>query len=73
MARTGRPKADLTLSDNERVGKWRKRFIDRRLDGLCDEPRPGREPVITDEQVEKVIVDTLEETPDNATHWSRAS
>jgi len=55
------------------AGKWRKRFIDKRLDGLVDEPRPGREPTITDEQVEKVIVDTLEETPDNATHWSRAS
>src|ERR1017187_8223852 len=108
MARTGRPKAELTLSDDERatlqrlalraniiltcaqghdnketaallrchqttVGKWRKRFIDMRLDGLADEPRPGREPTITDEQVEKVIVDTLEKTPDDATHWSRAS
>jgi len=55
------------------VGKWRKRFTDKRLDGLADEPRPGREPTITDEQVEKVVVDTLEETPDNATHWPRAS
>ncbi len=118
MARTGRPKAELTLSDNERatlqrwarrakssqapalraniiltcaqghdnrdtaamlrchestVGKWRKRFTDRRLDGLADEPRPGREPTITDEQVEKVVAGTLEETPDDATHWSRAS
>ncbi len=116
MARTGRPKAELTLSGEERatlqrwarrakssqalalranimltcaqghdnketaallrcnhttVGKWRKRFIERRLDGLADEPRPGREPTITDEQVEKVVVDTLEATPDNATHWSR--
>jgi transposase len=44
-----------------------------RLDGLADEPRPGREPTITDEQVEKVVVDTLEGTPDNATHWSTAS
>ena len=118
MARTGRPKAELALSDDERatlqrwarrakssqalalrakiiltcaeghdnkqaaallrchdstVGKWRKRFIDKRLDGLADEPRPGHEPTITDEQVEKVVVDTLEATPDNATHWSRAS
>ncbi len=118
MARTGRPKAELTLSDNERatlqrwarrakssqalalraniiltcaqghdnrdtaamlrchestVGKWRKRFTDMRLDGLADEPRPGREPTITDEQVEKVVAGTLEETPDDATHWSRAS
>ena len=118
MARTGRPKAELTLSGDEQatlqrwarrakssqalalraniiltcaqghdnketaallrchettVGKWRKRFIDKRLDGLADEPRPGHEPTITDEQVEKVVVDTLEETPDDATHWSRAS
>jgi hypothetical protein len=118
MARTGRPKAELTLSDDERatlqrwahrakssqalalraniiltcaqghdnkqtavmlrchhdtVGKWCRRFIDKRLDGLADEPRPGREPTITDEQVGKVVVDTLEDTPDNATHWSRAS
>jgi hypothetical protein len=118
MARTGRPKAELTLSGDEQatlqrwarrakssqalalranivlisaqghdnkqtaamlrchhdtVGKWRRRFIDKRLDGLADEPRPGREPTITDEQVEKVVVDTLEETPDDATHWSRAS
>jgi Homeodomain-like domain len=55
------------------VGKWRKRFTDKRLDGLADEPRPGQKPTITDEQVEKVVVDTLEAIPDNATHWSRAS
>jgi transposase len=118
MARTGRPKAELTLSDDERstlqrwarrakssqdlalrarivlscaeghnnketaallcchedtVGKWRRRFIDKRLDGLVDGPRPGRKPEITDEQVEEVVVATLEETPKDATHWSRAS
>jgi transposase/transcriptional regulator with XRE-family HTH domain/transposase-like protein len=118
MAKTGRPKAELTLSDDERatlerwarraksshaiaqrakiiltcaegynnketaamhrcnqatVGKWRKRFIERRLDGLHDEPRPGRQPTITDEQVERVVVETLEATPKDATHWSRTS
>src|SRR6266568_2478555 len=118
MARTGRPKAELMLSDNERAslerwarraqssqaiaqraniilacaegcsnqetaallrchqataGKWRRRFTERRLDGLHDEPRPGRLPTITDEQVEQVVVDTLETTPKDATHWSRTS
>jgi len=121
MAGRGRPKAPLTLSDEERetlvrwsrrakssqalamrcrivlgcaegdglrpnkdvaaqlgiwpqtVTKWRRRFLDRRLDGLVDEPRPGAPRQITDEQVEEVIVATLEATPVNATHWSRAS
>lgn len=118
MARTGRPKADLTLTDEERetllrwsrrakssqalaqrcrivldcadgksnqqvaadlgiwpqtVGKWRRRFLERRLDGLVDEPRPGAPRTVTDEQVEQVVVATLERTPKDATHWSRAS
>jgi transposase len=118
VARTGRPKAELTISDDERstlqkwarrskssqvlalrakivlscadgndnkqaaaklgchedtVGKWRRRFIEKRLDGLTDEPRPGRVPTITDDQVEEIVVATLEETPNDATHWSRAS
>jgi transposase len=117
MARTGRPKAVLELSDDERqqlerwsrraksaqalalrsrivlgcaeglsnqavagrervnqatVGKWRRRFVDARLDGLVDDPRPGRPPSIKAEQVEDVVVATLESTPPNATHWSRA-
>jgi transposase len=52
------------------VGKWRGRFIARRLDGLLDEPRPGAPRQITDAQVERVITLTLESTPWNATHWS---
>jgi transposase len=117
MARTGRPKTELTLTDEEReqlvrwerrrkssqalalrsrivlgcaqgasnkdvaaacgvsantVGKWRRRFCELRLDGLCDDPRPGRPPTITTAQVEEVLVQTLESTPENATHWSRS-
>jgi transposase len=119
MARTGRPKAELTVTDQERatlerwarrpksaqalalrarivlacaggrdnkevaadlgchqvtVGKWRSRFIERRLDGLSDEDRPGRPRLITDDKVEEVIVKTLEEAPPgNDSHWSTRS
>jgi transposase len=52
---------------------WRARFAEHRLDGLLDEPRPGRPRTITDEQVEEVIVRTLETTPKDATHWSTRS
>jgi transposase len=108
MARTGRPKAPLILTEQERqtlvrwarrakssqalalrcrivlacatgatnnqvaaelggslptVGQWRSRFVARRLEGLVDAPRPGAPRTITDEQVEAVVVATLEETP----------
>jgi transposase len=52
------------------VGKWRGRFVRYRLDGLYDEPRPGAKRTITDDQVEEVIIRTLETTPRGATHWS---
>jgi len=118
MARTGRPKSELVLTDEERltlerlstrrksaqaialrarivlacaagkanrqvanelriteqtVGKWRRRFVEQRLNGLFDEPRPGHPRTITDDRVEAVVIKTLEEKPANATHWSTRS
>lgn len=55
------------------VGKWRSRFLRKRLDGLLDEPRPGVPRTITDADVEMVITTTLETTPRDATHWSTRS
>ncbi len=52
------------------VGKWRCRFVQDRLEGLYDEPRPGAPRTITDDHVEQVVVRTLETTPRGATHWS---
>ena len=52
------------------VGKWRHRFAADRLEGLVDAPRPGAVRTIADEVVEAVVVETLETTPADATHWS---
>jgi len=52
------------------VGKWRRRFIEQRLDGLHDEPRSGAPRTIDDARIEAVIVRTLESLPPDATHWS---
>ena len=59
--------------DRNTVGKWRRRFSEHRLDGLQDEPRPGKPRTITNADVERVLVKTLEEAPRDATHWSTRS
>lgn len=115
MARTGRPKATLTVTDPERaelerlarrartnrhlalrakivlgcatgaaneavaaklrttgttVGKWRRRFVAGRVAALYDEPRPGAPRTISDDAVERIVVQTLEAKPKGRTHWS---
>src|SRR5690242_20531854 len=57
--------------DRRTVRRWRTRFLRERLDGLTDDPRPGVPRTITDAQVEEVVVRTLEEVPEGATHWSK--
>lgn len=52
------------------VGKWRARFLEARLEGLYDEPRPGAPRKVSDDQVEQVVIQTLESTPRGQTHWS---
>jgi transposase len=55
------------------VGKWRRRFLERRLAGLSDDPRPGVPRTILDDKVEEIVRRTIEETPPQATHWSTRS
>ena len=55
------------------AGKWRQRFLDLRLDGLLDEPRPGTPRKLSDAAVERVLARTLETQPPDATHWSTRS
>lgn len=59
--------------DRQTVGKWRRRFLEHRLDGLRDEPRSGTPRTIEDARIEAVIVRTLETLPPDATHWSSRS
>jgi transposase len=55
------------------VGKWRRRFVAQRLEGLLDEPRVGAPRRILDADVERVLTLTLESKPKDATHWSTRS
>jgi transposase len=55
---------------HQTVGKWRQRFMERRLDGLFDQARPGAPRQVSDNQIERVVGLTLESAPKDATHWS---
>jgi transposase len=69
----GAPNKDVATRlqvDRATVGKWRRRFVEHRVDGLRDEPRSGAPRTIEDDRIEAVIVQTLESTPPDATHWS---
>jgi transposase len=73
---TGKPNgvvASQVRVRQQTVGKWRSRFLDRGLEGLLDEPRPGTPRRISDADVEKVLTTTLESLPRDATHWSTRS
>ena len=61
--------ADLHVT-KQTVGKWRQRFVEERVPGLLDEPRPGAPRRVSDAAIEAAIVRTLESTPRDATHWS---
>jgi len=65
--------ARLLHTSDATVGKWRERFVDRRVDGLHDEPRPGAPRLIGDDKIEEVVTKTLETTPRGRTHWSTRS
>lgn len=67
---TGTAVAKKLRTTNQTVSLWRKRFVERRLEGLLDEPRPGRPRAVTDAQIEAVVIKTLESTPKASTHWS---
>ena len=72
----GTPNQDVARklrTTGQTVGKWRRRFVEHRLDGLLDEPRPGCPRTVTDDQVEEVVVKTLQSKPKAATHWSTRS
>lgn len=73
LAEQGVPDGEIAKrigKSRETVGIWRRRFVEKRLEGLHDEPKPGAPRTISDDQVDEVVRLTLEETPEGATHWS---
>jgi transposase len=73
---TGKPNmvvAEKMHLTKQCVGKWRSRFVRKRMDGLLDEPRPGAPRTVSDAKVERALTLTLESTPPEATHWSSRS
>ena len=73
MAAAGTPNKTIAaklMMSRSTVMIWRKRFAERRLDGLHDEPRPGAPRSIADAEIERIVTTTLEETPKGSTHWS---
>ena len=69
-AKTNSAVAEKMHLTKQCVGKWRSRFLTKRLDGLLDEPRPGAPRTLSDATIERVVTLTLESTPRQATHWS---
>ena len=55
------------------VGKWRKRFLEHRYEGLFDSPRSGAPRTVDDQRVETLIRKTLDAKPKQSTHWSTRS
>ena len=68
--KTNQEVAAVLRLNKDTVGKWRRRFVAQRLEGLLDEPRPGAPRQISDKKIEDVVVRTLESTPKGRTHWS---
>jgi transposase len=71
-AAAGEPSKEIAARlgcNRSTVGRWRGRFARLGIDGLHDEPRPGRPRKIGYAEVERVVVKTLEQQPPNATHW----
>jgi transposase len=64
--------ADLGVTV-QTVGKWRQRFVEKRLDGLLDEPRPGTPRRLSEADVDRVLGLTLETAPPKAQRWSTRS